>query len=107
LRPQASGCDIGANEYFASAFPLAAIKTYRLVGTVNSLPLTPGLQQSLGAQLQAAADSMNQGKVKVAGNHLRAFINHTSALGRSGALSPAQESLLAAEAQAIIQMIGG
>ncbi len=107
LRPQGSGCDIGAYEYFASAFPLAALRTYVLIGTVNSLPLEQGTQDSLNAQLQAAADSTNKGKVKAAGAQLRAFINHTRALIRSGALTAAQGSMVIGEAEAVIQMIGG
>ena len=107
LRPQGSGCDIGAYEYFASAFPLAALRTYVLIGTVNSLPLEHGTQDSLNAQLQAAADSTNMGKVKAAGAQLRAFINHTMALMRSGALTAAQGSMVIGEAEAVIQMIGG
>ena len=107
LRPQGSGCDIGAYEYFASAFPLAALRTYVLIGTVNSLPLEQGTQNSLTAQLQAATDSTNKGKVKAAGAQLRAFINHTRALIRSGALTAPQGSMLLGEAEAVIQMIGG
>jgi hypothetical protein len=107
LRPQGSGCDVGAYEYFSSQFPSAALRTYHLIGTVNSLSLEQTMEDSLNDQLQAAADSMNQGKVKAAINQLRSFINYTQALVQGGALTPAQGSTLIAEAEAIIQMIGG
>ena len=106
LRPQGAGCDIGAYEYFESPFPLAALRTYVLIGTVNALPLNEDAQDSLNAQLLAAADSTNKGQVKTAVATLRAFINHTRALVRDGRLTPAQGSTLIAAAEAILQMIG-
>jgi hypothetical protein len=106
LRPQGPRCDIGGYEYFASNFPIAAVNTYRLIGAVDSLPLDPGTKQGLAASLQAAVNSINRDDVKPAGNQLRAFINQTNALVESGALTAAQGSMLTAQAEAIIQMIG-
>src|SRR5262249_60723378 len=106
-RPQQSGCDIGAYESFASSFPMAAVKAYQLIGTVNALPLAPSTKQSLGATLEAAVKSINAGNVKEAANQLRAFINHMNALVRSGVLTESQQSSLVARAQVVLDMIGG
>jgi hypothetical protein len=107
LRPQGAGCDIGAFEYFASRFPIAAVQTFLLIDSVQSSPIPLVRQPGVIAPLQAAVDSLNQGNVQPAIGQLGTFINQVSALVHAGTITAQQASTLTTPAQTLIQSLAG
>jgi hypothetical protein len=83
--------------------------TQNLITFINSLSLAHGLTNSLDAKLRAAIHSLNRGDNGAAKNQLNAFLNEVSAKccnkPPAKPLTTAQDTLLVADAQQIIQAI--
>jgi hypothetical protein len=105
-RPQGSGCDIGAFEYFQSQHVIQAVETYQIIGSVYALALPSGTESGLVAPLQSAVDSLNRGDLSSASGQVTAFINQANALIRSGRLSSTKASPLITAAQTVLANIG-
>jgi len=106
-RPQGSGCDIGAFEYFHSLYVVPAVQTFLLIDAVQSSTLPRIVQGVLKLPLQAAVDSLNQGNLRAAAGQLEAFVILVD-LGRlAGALSQQEAATWTASAQQIIQSLQG
>lgn len=72
-----------------------------LIGKVKALGFPKGLQTSLVAKLQAAAESIDRGNKKAASNQLKAFVNEVNARSGKG-IAGQQAAELVAIAQQII-----
>ncbi|HEX9119681.1 MAG TPA: choice-of-anchor Q domain-containing protein, partial [Terriglobales bacterium] len=105
-RPQGSGCDVGAYEYFQSRYVDQAVQTLLLIDAVQSSPLPQIVQQPLNAPLQAAVDSLNQGNVQAASGQLGAFVIMVHVRGVAGGLSQDEADAWTGSATAIIQSLG-
>ena len=106
-RPQVTGCDIGAYEFFQSRLLTQAVATYQIVDAVLALSVSSDTQQGLVAPLQSAIGSINSAKTIPAVNQLGAFINQTNGLVLGGVLTQQQATPLTTAAQAVINSLTG
>jgi len=104
-RPQGSGCDIGAFEYFHSHYMVPAVQTFLLMDAVEASTLPRIVQGVLTLPLQAAVDFMNQGNAPVAVGQLEAFVVLVDVVRLAGGLSQQQAAAWATSAQGIIQSL--
>ena len=105
-RPQGSGCDIGAFEYFHSLYLVPAVQTLVLADAVQASTLPRIVQVVLKVPLQAAVDSLNQGNVRAAKGQLEAFVILVDVDRLAGGLSQEEAAAWTSSATAIIQSLG-
>ena len=104
-RPQGSGCDIGAFEYFKSDLPMQSVLTYGLINTLESFSLSPLIKTGLTAQLDVTVRLLNQGDVLASIVELGGFIIEVDVLRAGQVLTSQQASSLTTPAQAIVQSL--
>src|SRR5262249_12893026 len=76
-----------------------------LLAQVNAASVPAGIQNSLASQLQAAINSLNEGRTTPAVNQLSAFINHVGAQ-RGQQIDADLADMLIAAAMRIIHAVG-
>jgi hypothetical protein len=105
-RPQGSGCDIGAFEYFHSLYMVPAVQAFLLIDAVQASTLPQIVQAVLTLPLQAAVNSLNQGNVQAAKGQLDAFVILVDLDGLAKGLSKQEVAAWTSSATAIIQSLG-
>jgi len=106
-RPQGSGCDVGAYEYFSSQHLVQAVATYQIISAVYALSLPTDTQTALTAPLEAAVASLNRGSLSSARGQLGAFINQTEVLVGTATLAASDAAALKTAAQGVLADISG
>jgi len=106
-RPQGTGCDIGAFEWFSSVNPVLATQAFLILDQVQSMSIPPLPKAGLTLELQAAADFINRGNNNLASDDLKFFVVSVNVLARVGVINSQQASGLTTQAQAVITQLAG
>lgn len=102
-RPQGSGCDIGAYEFFHSLYPIPGVNTMHLISEARALDLPPGPQLGLVLPLEGALDLINAGAIRPAIDLMGGFIDVVGIEQRAAVLTTQQAAPLITSAHQIIQ----
>lgn len=102
-RPQGSGCDIGAFEYFHSLYLNQAVATDDIIGSVEALSLPAVRQLVLVVPLEGAVDSLNAGVIVPAVILLDGFVDLVKLMQQGGELTSQQATPLITSAQQVVQ----
>jgi hypothetical protein len=105
-RPQRSGCDIGAFEYFHSLYVIPAVQTFLLEDAVQSSTLPLLAKGTLKVPLQGAVDSVDEGNFRAATGQLETFIVMVDVVRLAGGLNQEEAVAWTNSATAIIASLG-
>ena len=102
-RPQGSGCDIGAYEFFGSLLPIDSVGVFQVVGSVQALSLTPANRALLLVPLEGARDLIQGGAARTAIVPLQVFVDLATVMQRTETLTPQQATALIRPTEHIIE----